>query len=208
MYTPHLKKYPQLTTNTISLHIRRGDYLINSGNHHNLSLKYYEEALKYFPDRQVVIFSDDTGTIFYTSERGRIIWKQNIYKKAYKKINKNIFFSIYKNIIYVVDNIGFVYSIDSKDGKILWIRNYEVPIKSSIKVFGNKIFLINQDNKIFSLDVANGNKIWDSAIQGGRQEWGWGVVETFFRKIVVVGSTQSFGSGLYDIILSEIVEPN
>ena len=108
-----------------------------------------------------IIFSDDTGTIFYTSERGRIIWKQNIYKKAYKKINKNIFFSIYKNIIYVADNIGFVYSIDSKDGKILWIRNYEVPIKSSIKVFGNKIFLINQDNKIFCLNTTDGSLIWN-----------------------------------------------
>ena len=35
--------------NPVALHIRRGDYLINSANHHNLSLKYYEEALKYFP---------------------------------------------------------------------------------------------------------------------------------------------------------------
>lgn len=46
--------------NPISLHIRRGDFLINSGNHYNQSLDYYEEALKKFDaDRQVVIFSDD-----------------------------------------------------------------------------------------------------------------------------------------------------
>ena len=44
----------------IALHIRRGDFLINSGNHYNLSLSYYENALKEFDDdRQVVIFSDD-----------------------------------------------------------------------------------------------------------------------------------------------------
>ena len=44
----------------IALHIRRGDFLINSGNHHNQSLDYYEEALERFDaDRQVVIFSDD-----------------------------------------------------------------------------------------------------------------------------------------------------
>ena len=44
----------------IALHIRRGDFLINSGNHHNQSLDYYEEALKKFDsNRQVVIFSDD-----------------------------------------------------------------------------------------------------------------------------------------------------
>ena len=44
----------------VALHIRRGDYLINSANHHNLSLKYYEKALEHFDnDRQVIIFSDD-----------------------------------------------------------------------------------------------------------------------------------------------------
>jgi hypothetical protein len=46
--------------NPIALHIRRGDYLINSGNHNNLTLDYYEKALSYFDsDREVIIFSDD-----------------------------------------------------------------------------------------------------------------------------------------------------
>ena len=47
--------------NPVALHIRRGDFIINHANHHNLSLSYYEKALKEFDDdRQVVIFSDDT----------------------------------------------------------------------------------------------------------------------------------------------------
>ena len=47
-------------TSPVGLHIRRGDYLINSGNHHNLSDRYYEAALKEFDeDRQVIIFTDD-----------------------------------------------------------------------------------------------------------------------------------------------------
>ena len=47
--------------NPIALHIRRGDFLVNSGNHHNLSLEYYEKALKKFDKhRQVIIFSDDS----------------------------------------------------------------------------------------------------------------------------------------------------
>jgi len=51
----------------IALHIRRGDFLINSGNHHNLSLEWYEKALKKFdPDREVIIFSDD---IFWASSQ-------------------------------------------------------------------------------------------------------------------------------------------
>lgn len=44
----------------VSLHIRRGDFLINSGNHYNLDLDYYKEALnKIDTDLPVIIFSDD-----------------------------------------------------------------------------------------------------------------------------------------------------
>jgi len=108
-----------------------------------------------------IIFSDDRGTIFYINEKGKIIWKKNIYKKAYKKIYKNLVFSIDKGNIFVADNIGFVYSINLNDGKILWIRNQETAMKSNIKVFENKIFLINQDNKIFCLNAKDGSLIWN-----------------------------------------------
>ena len=47
--------------NPIGLHIRRGDFLVNYKNHHNLTLDYYDEALKKFDkNQQVVIFSDDS----------------------------------------------------------------------------------------------------------------------------------------------------
>ena len=51
--------------NPVALHIRRGDYLKNAANHHNLTLEYYEKALEEFaPDRQVVIFTDDPQWVF------------------------------------------------------------------------------------------------------------------------------------------------
>jgi hypothetical protein len=46
--------------NPVALHIRRGDFLSNSMNHHNLEIEYYETALGQFEsDRQVIVFSDD-----------------------------------------------------------------------------------------------------------------------------------------------------
>lgn len=45
--------------NPVSLHVRRTDYLTNSANHHNLDMNYYKNALRYFDERQVVVFSDD-----------------------------------------------------------------------------------------------------------------------------------------------------
>ena len=108
-----------------------------------------------------IIFADDTGTIFSINQRGKINWKKNIYKKIYKKIYKNLSFSIYKDKIYIADNIGFIYAISSESGKLIWLKNYEIPIKSNIKIFDNKIFVINQDNRLLCLDIEKGSKIWD-----------------------------------------------
>ena len=55
------KELRETVDNPIALHIRRGDFIINSGNHPPLGLDYYEKALKEFDDdRNVIIFSDDT----------------------------------------------------------------------------------------------------------------------------------------------------
>ena len=43
--------------NPIGLHIRRGDFLTNSGNHHNLSLEYYQKALTHFKFTRNVLYS-------------------------------------------------------------------------------------------------------------------------------------------------------
>ena len=45
--------------NPVSLHVRRTDYLTNSANHNNLDLDYYDKALEYFDNQQVLVFSDD-----------------------------------------------------------------------------------------------------------------------------------------------------
>jgi hypothetical protein len=55
------KDMVDVVKDSVALHIRRGDYLINSQNHYNLTLDYYQEALSHFDkDQQVIIFSDDS----------------------------------------------------------------------------------------------------------------------------------------------------
>ena len=108
-----------------------------------------------------LFFSDNNGTIFCINEIGEVIWKKNIYKKLYKKIYKNLSLTIYKKNIYISDNIGFIYSIDLTNGNLKWVKNHGIPLKSKIKVFDNKIFVINQDNRIISFNSKNGSIIWD-----------------------------------------------
>ena len=47
-------------TSPVAVHIRRGDFIINSARHHNLSLDYYKKALKHFDKTStIIVFSDD-----------------------------------------------------------------------------------------------------------------------------------------------------
>jgi outer membrane protein assembly factor BamB len=108
-----------------------------------------------------IIITDDVGSIYSVHRSGKKNWKKNIYKKVYKKIYKNLSTFIYKDKIFVADNIGFIYSINLSDGKLNWIKNHGVPIKSNIKVFDNKIFVVNQDNRLIAFNTQDGAKIWD-----------------------------------------------
>ena len=108
-----------------------------------------------------IIFSDNKGTIFSANEFGKINWKKNIYGKIYKKVYKNLVLSVYENNIYIADNIGFIYSISLDTGKLNWIKNHGIPLKSNIKVFKKKIFIINQDNRLLCFSTLDGSKIWD-----------------------------------------------
>jgi hypothetical protein len=72
----------------IALHIRRGDYLINSQNHYNLTFEYYYQALnKFDSDKQVVIFSDDPNWCkeqkLFESDRFLISETNNSYLDLY-----------------------------------------------------------------------------------------------------------------------------
>lgn len=69
----------------VSIHIRRTDYVLDSGYHYNLGLDYYRQALEIANKKYVVVFSDD------------IEWcKQNIARNLYN----------YSNIYFV--DIGIV----------------------------------------------------------------------------------------------------
>ena len=108
-----------------------------------------------------IIFSDDNGTIFNIRKNGQLVWKKNIYGKNYKNIYKALVLSIYKKTIYIADNIGFIYSIDLLTGELIWVKDHSISIKSSIKVFNNKIVVIDQDNKILCLNTKDGTRFWD-----------------------------------------------
>lgn len=65
-------------SDTISIHIRRGDYLKSPEYHTNLTLEYYEKALSLFP-------SDDSRFILFTDDRDWCVRHFNI-SRLYGKL--------------------------------------------------------------------------------------------------------------------------
>ena len=58
----------------------------------------------------------------------------------------------------------------------------------------------NEDIYLIKIDQ-QGQELWNIAFEGGDSDWGWSIVETCINDLLIVGSTKSYGRGLFDIIL-------
>jgi outer membrane protein assembly factor BamB len=111
-------------------------------------------------DGDNVISTDVKGNItIYSVNSQKIFFKFNFYKKKLKKIKKSLNIILEDNIIYVTDNLGYLYSISYKEKKILWAQNYKKPLRSNLKIYKNKLFFSDQDNLMYIVNKLNGEKI-------------------------------------------------
>jgi hypothetical protein len=105
-----------------------------------------------------IITTDQSGNIIvYSLKEKKIIAKYNFYQKKYKKIKKILNITIENNNIFVADNIGYLYSFDYIENKILWAKKYKVGFRSNIKISKNKLIASNENNDLFFFNKKNGN---------------------------------------------------
>ena len=52
--------------------------------------------------------------------------KFNFYKNKFKKIKKFLNLIVEDSIVYVSDNMGFLYAYDLIKGSIIWAKNYKI----------------------------------------------------------------------------------
>jgi len=104
------------------------------------------------------------GEIFiYSLSLSKKIFKYNFYRKNFKNFNKELNFIVDDNILYVTDNLGYLYALNLDNKSIKWAKNYGIPFRSNIKFSDNQIFVSNQDNVIYSIDSNTGEKNWQFA---------------------------------------------
>ena len=111
-------------------------------------------------DENNLILCDVAGNIiaFSTSSKNDIT-KFNFYKKKYKKLKKKLNLSIDQGVIYVTDNLGYIYALDYKKNKILWAKNKKIPFRSNLKITEKKIIAADENNNIYFINKKNGDTI-------------------------------------------------
>ena len=113
----------------------------NTNNTHNFKYRHNNELI--FKSKKItknltsdyillennnIILSDEKGDIiFYSFDKNKIIYKFNFYQKKFKKISK-INFIVENNIVYVSDNLGYLYSLDYLSKKFYGQKIIKFPL--------------------------------------------------------------------------------
>ena len=112
-----------------------------------------------FSNNHLIINDEKGNIIIYSINKRKIITKFNFYKKKYKKIKKILNLIVEKDIVYISDNLGYLYAINYKTGNIIWAKNYKIPFRSNLKIINDQLIAANQNNYLYFFNKKNGESI-------------------------------------------------
>ena len=107
-----------------------------------------------------LILNDEGGNIIiFSIENNQVITKFNFYKKNYKKFKKDLNLIVENEMIYISDNIGYIYAYNFNKNELVWAKNFKVPFSANLKISENKLFTADINNKFIILNKETGNII-------------------------------------------------
>ena len=107
------------------------------------------------------IYFDGNGNIFKLNSDLKIIWKSNIYKKKEKKLDPIIRFSQHKNTLIAVDSLANYFALNMKNGKLLWKFTNISPFNSQVKVYKDKMYVVDLEDTLRCYSVLDGKSLWN-----------------------------------------------
>ena len=123
---------------------------------------FYQYEPEVLFSEQNIIFFNNKGTILKFDEESKLIWKKNYYSKSEKKLRPVLQFANNNNKhLVVVDNIAKYYMLDVETGQLIWSKNNVAPFNSQIKIFKDKVFVIDFSNTLRCFSLKNGNELWN-----------------------------------------------
>ena len=113
-----------------------------------------------------MIFFENKGTIIKYSENNKILWKNNHYSKAEKKLFPKLYFIKDNQNLIVADSISKLYSIDINTGNLNWSKYNTYPFNSNIKKYNDKFFVIDYKNTLRCYFINDGSECWNVQTEG------------------------------------------
>ncbi len=122
------------------------------------NFNYFEPELIF--DGSNFIFFDDKGNIIKFDDKFSIIWKKNFYSKQEKKMKPLLNLANNDKFLLVFDNLSKFYAINLVTGDLVWERKNLNPINSQIKIFGDRVYMIDFNNILRCYSLIDGKEIW------------------------------------------------
>ena len=108
-----------------------------------------------------ITFFDEKGSILKFNEQSKLIWKKNYYTKMESKQNPVIHFATNNEILVAADSMANIYGINYLNGELLWKNLNSSSFNSEIKIFDNKIFVVDFENTIRCISIKDGKELWN-----------------------------------------------
>ena len=70
--------------------------------------------------------------------------------------------------VYVTTGVGEVAALDAANGNVIWKVKPAGPLRGSPTIAFNAVFVMTQDNQIYSLDIADGAQLWHETAATGQ----------------------------------------
>ena len=107
-----------------------------------------------------MVFFDEKGAILKFNNDSKLIWKKNYYNKNEIKQRPVINFAANNKILIAADNLANLYAIDYLNGNLIWKNFNKSSFNSEIKIFDDKVFLVDYENVIRCISIEDGKEIW------------------------------------------------
>ena len=136
--------------------------------------KYNFRKINYFENFEPEILLDDKN-LFYFDNKGSIIkfdsnskllWKKNHYSKLDQKLNPILFYASQEKFLFVADSIANYYVINKITGDLIWKKKHSSSFNSQIKIFNDKVLVIDQENSLRCFSLNNGKLLWTVKTEG------------------------------------------
>ena len=107
-----------------------------------------------------IIFFEKQGTLKKYDYSQKLIWKKNFYSKQEKKSNILLNITHENDILIITDNLSKYYAVNLKNGELLWSKTNLTPFNSQIKIYKDKLYIVDYENILHCFSIKNGNRIW------------------------------------------------